>query len=471
MKKTILNILTSLTLLMILVGCGLNSKTTEDTSAKNTSDLLENLDKATNEEVSEEKESQKTSDPKKSDRENAKSRWQRSLAKEKNDKKAQAKLKKERAIADKEIKKDKKIISKNKEKDEDKEGAYTKIKAKFFGDTMAHIGQVQYALAYGGGDYDFSNQFSYIKDYVKDSDLAITNYETTSDPNKQYSGYPAFNTPANYLKNIKEAGFDVVTTANNHALDTDEEGVQTTIEAIKEAGLDFVGTKAKDSDKILYKEINGIKVAILAYTYGANGKEDLLDVRDEVSSLNYLNEENVKSDIEEAKKNSADFIIVYPHWGIEYESYPTDETIKLAHKMVDWGADLVIGNHPHVVQPVEVYKSEDGREGIIAYALGNFISKQSLEVSGDIRVEQALSIEVTLEKDKKTGKKKLSDMKLHPLWVGTNYDQYGASSKTYLCEDFLEGGSKYDLVDDNMRARIQQAYDMTIKTAKTEVKE
>ena len=103
--------------------------------------------------------------------------------------------------------------------------------------------------------------------------------------------------------------------------------------------------------------------------------------------------------------------------------------------------------------------------------MGNFISKQSLEVSGDIRVEQALSIEVTLEKDKKTGKKKLSDMKLHPLWVGTNYDQYGASSKTYLCEDFLEGGSKYDLVDDNMRARIQQAYDMTIKTAKTEVKE
>lgn len=471
MKKTILNILTRLTLLMILVGCGLNSKTTVENSAKNTSDLLENLDKATNEEVYEEKESQKTSDPKKSDRENAKSRWQRSLAKEKNDKKAQAKLKKERAIADKEIKKDKKTISKNKEKDEDKEGDYTKIKAKFFGDTMAHIGQVQYALAYGGGDYDFSNQFSYIKDYVKDSDLAITNYETTSDPNREYSGYPAFNTPANYLKNIKDAGFDVVTTANNHALDTDEEGVQTTIEAIKEAGLDFVGTKAKDSDKILYKEINGIKVAILAYTYGANGKEDLLNVRDEVSSLNYLNEENVKSDIEEAKKNSADFIIVYPHWGIEYESYPTDETIKLAHEMVDWGADLVIGNHPHVVQPVEVYKSEDGREGIIAYALGNFISKQSLEVSGDIRVEQALSIEVTLEKDKKSGKKKLSDMKLHPLWVGTNYDQYGASSKTYLCEDFLEGGSKYDLVDDNMRARIQQAYDMTMKTAKTEVKE
>lgn len=470
MKKTILNILTSLTLLMLLVGCGLNSKTTVDTSAKNTSDLLENLDKTTNEEVSKE-EGDKITDSKKSDRENAKSRWERSLAKEKNDKKAQAKEKKERAIADKEIKKDKKTISKNKEKDEDKEGDYTKIKAKFFGDTMAHIGQVQYALAYGGGEYDFSNQFSYIKDYVKDSDLAITNYETTSDPNKQYSGYPAFNTPASYLKNIKEAGFDVVTTANNHALDTDEEGVQTTIEAIKEAGLDFVGTKSKDSDKILYKEINGIKVAILAYTYGANGKEDLLDVRDEVSSLNYLKEENVKSDIEEAKKNSCDFIIVYPHWGIEYESYPTDETIKLAHKMVDWGADLVIGNHPHVVQPVEVYKSEDGREGIIAYALGNFISKQSLEVSGDIRVEQALSIEVTLEKDKKTGKKKLSDMKLHPLWVGTNYDQYGASSKTYLCEDFLEGGSKYDLVDDNMRARIQQAYDMTIKTAKTEVKE
>ena len=261
----------------------------------------------------------------------------------------------------------------------------------------------------------------------------------------------------------------MVTTANNHSLDTDEEGLQTTIEACKEAGLDYVGSKEKESDKILYKEINGMKIAILAYTYGANGKEDLLNLREEVDSLNYLHEENIKSDIEEAKANGADFIVVYPHWEIEYQSYPQESTVELAHNMIDWGADLVIGNHPHVVQPVEVYKNEDGKEGLIAYALGNFISKQSLEVSGDIRCEQALSIELSLNKNEKNGNKKISDIKLHPLWVGTNFDEYGASTKTYLCEDFLEGGDKYDLVDDNQRARIQQAYDMTMETAKTEV--
>lgn len=464
MKKTILNILTSLTLVLVLASCGLNSDAKLESSAKSTNDLLENLDNTNNTDV-EKNEISEISDHKKDERENAKSRWEKSLAREKKNDKAQAKLEKEDEIADKEIKKDKKIIA----KDEDKEEDYKKIKVKFFGDTMAHMGQVQYALAYGGGDYDFSNQFSYISDYVKDSDLAITNYETTTNPNREYSDYPAFNTPAAYLKNIKDAGFDVVTTANNHALDTDEEGVQTTIEAIKEAGLDFVGSKEKDSDKILYKEINGIKVAILSYTYGANGKEDLLVPRDEVACLNYLHEENVKSDIEEAKKNGADFVIVYPHWEIEYQSYPMDTTISLGHKMIDWGADLVIGNHPHVVQPVEVYKNDDGREGIIAYALGNLISKQSLEVSGDIRVEQGLSIEVNLEKNEKSGKKKISGMKLHPLWVGTNFDEYGASTKTYLCEDFLEGGKKYDLVDENQRARIQQAYDMTMDTANTEV--
>ena len=99
-----------------------------------------------------------------------------------------------------------------------------------------------------------------------------------------------------------------------------------------------------------------MKIAILAYTYGANGKEDLLNLREEVDSLNYLHEENIKSDIEEAKENGADFIVVYPHWEIEYQSYPQESTVELAHNMIDWGADLVIGNHPHVVQPVEVYK-------------------------------------------------------------------------------------------------------------------
>lgn len=484
MRKKIFNLITSLLLITSLTACGVNSNNNVEVSAKSIGDLIDNLDQSSTELASTDSTEGEKPKEKTSDREKAKANWKKSLAKEKeNDSKREKEREKdlesykEASIARKskdeakKKQKQKNIDQKHKDmdKEEDKDEDYAKVKVKFFGDTMAHLGQIQYAYSYGGGDYDFSNQFAYISDFVKDSDLSITNYETTSNPNREYAGFPAFNAPPVYLKNIKDAGFDVVTTANNHSLDTDEEGVQTTIAAAKEAGLDYVGSKEKESDKILYKEINGMKIAILAYTYGANGKEDLLNLREEVASLNYLHEEIIKSDIEEAKENGADFIIVYPHWEIEYQSYPQESTVELAHNMIDWGADLVIGNHPHVVQPVEIYKNEDGKEGLIAYALGNFISKQSLEVNGDIRCEQSLSIELSLNKNEKTGNKKISDIKLHPLWVGTNYDDYGASTKTYLCEDFLEGGDKYDLVDDNQRARIQQAYDMTMETAKTEV--
>lgn len=474
MRKKIINILTCILLMTSLTACGTNSNNNVEVSAKSTGDLIDNLDQSSTELASTDSTEGEKQKEKTSDREKAKANWEMSLAKEKeNDSKREKEREKdlesfkEESEAKKPEKKNKNP-RKDKDETEDKDEDYDKVKLKFFGDTMAHLGQIQYAYSYGEGDYDFSNQFAYISDFVKDSDLSITNYETTSNPNREYAGFPAFNAPPVYLKNIKDAGFDVVTTANNHSLDTDEEGVQTTIEAAKEAGLDYVGSKEKESDKILYKEINGMKIAILAYTYGANGKEDLLNLREEVDSLNYLHEENIKSDIEEAKTNGADFIIVYPHWEIEYQSYPQETTVELAHKMIDWGADLVIGNHPHVVQPVEIYKNEDGKEGLIAYALGNFISKQSLEVSGDIRCEQSLSIELSLNKNEKTGNKKISDIKLHPLWVGTNYDDYGASTKTYLCEDFLEGGDKYDLVDEYQRERIQQAYDMTMETATTE---
>ncbi|WP_306484043.1 CapA family protein [Anaerococcus sp.] len=474
MRKKIFNLITSILLITSLTACGNNSDNVE-VSAKSTGELIDNLDQTSTDLANTESTEKESSKEKTSDREKAKTNWEMSLAKEKeNDSKKEKEREKDlesfkksseaRKPKDKDEKK-----QKQKDKEDDLEEDYAKVKLKFFGDTMAHLGQIQYAYSYGGGDYDFSNQFAYISDFVRDSDLSITNYETTTNPNREYAGFPAFNAPPAYLKNIKDAGFDVVTTANNHSLDTDEEGVQTTIEAAKEAGLDYVGSKEKESDKILYKEINGIKIAILAYTYGANGKEDLLNLREEVDSLNYLHEENIKSDIEEAKENGADFIIVYPHWEIEYQSYPQESTVELAHNMIDWGADLVIGNHPHVVQPVEIYKNKDGKEGLIAYALGNFISKQSLEVSGDIRCEQSLSIELNLNKNEKTGNKKISDIKLHPLWVGTNYDDYGASTKPYLCEDFLEGGDKYDLVDEYQRERIQQAYDMTMETATTEV--
>ncbi len=452
MKNKRFRIMTIFLLVLLFAACS-NKDENIDTSPKSVDELINNMDNVIDESITTEKPSKK--EEVKEDRSEAKKNWEKSLAKNKDNEVKEEKPKK-------------KILN---FEEEDNEEYTKKARIKFFGDTMAHFDQVQYALNYGGGEYNFSNQFTYISDYVKDADLSITNYETTTNPNREYSGYPAFNTPAEYLKNIKDAGFDVVTTANNHTLDTDEEGVFSTIDAIENAGLDYVGTHKDDGERILYKDVNGIKVAILSYTYGCNGKVDLLTVREEVDSVNYIHDDLIKEDIKEAKDNGADFVIVYPHWEIEYESYPIQETVERGHKMIDWGADLVIGNHPHVVQPVEKYTTDDGREGLIAYALGNFVSMQSLESFGDARVEQSLSIDLNIELDDKTGKKKISEIKYNPLWVGTTYDEYGASVKTYKCEDFLEGGDKYDLVDENQRARIKQAYDMTMETVNTKVGE
>lgn len=441
MKKKFFRIFLSLTMALSLVACS-NNKDMEEISIKSVTDLITRLDNYQKHKEEEQR-----------------------LAEEKEKAKSQEASKKEASKEDIEEKARKEIAEESKKKPEIK-----KVKLKAFGDIMAHMAQIQYAYNKGGGEYDFSDQFTYLKDFVKDSDISIGNYETTTNPDLPVAGFPRFNVPAAYLKDLKETGFDIVSTANNHSMDTELEGVFSTMEAAKEAGLDYVGSFKDKSDRILFKEVKGIKLAFLAYTYGCNGRENLIVPREEVENLGYLSDEDqIKKDITRAKAQGADFVIVYPHWGIEYQSMPNEAQISLGRKMIDWGADLVIGNHPHVVEPVEIYQAEDGRKGLIAYALGNFISYQNYENNKDIRVEHSLALEIDLEKDMTSGNKKIADVKLHPIWVGTYYNEYGILIKNHLTEDFLEGGKYYDLVNENQRKRIQQAHDMTLEIANTGV--
>ena len=437
MRRKYFKILLSLLMTFGLVACS-NNKDGEEISIKTVTDLITRLDNY-----------QKAKEEEKK------------LAEEK----IQKVSKKEASKEDIEARARKEVSEEIKKKPDIK-----KVKLKAFGDIMAHMAQIQYSNNKGGGEYDFSDQFTYLKDFVKDSDIAIGNYETTTNPDLPIAGFPRFNAPAAYLRDLKDTGFDIVSTANNHSMDTELDGVFSTMEAAKEAGLDYVGSFKDKSDKILFKEVNGIKVGFLAYTYGCNGRENLIVPREEVENLGYLSDEDqIKKDIGRAKAQGADFVVVYPHWGIEYQSMPNEAQISLGRKMVDWGADLVIGNHPHVVEPVEIYQAEDGREGLIAYALGNFISYQNYENNKDIRVEHSLALEIDLEKDLTSGKKKIADVTFHPIWVGTYYNDYGISIKNHLTEDFLEGGKFYDLVNENQRARIQQAHDMTLEIANTGV--
>ena len=451
MKRKYLSIILSLVMVFTISACSNNNKS-EEPSITDVAGLISRLDtyqknKEEEKRLAEEREKEKTL------KEAKKNELKEKDAKAKIDQKVLEERAKEEIA-----------------KEEKKKPRIKKVKLKAFGDIMAHMVQIQYAQNKGGGDYDFTDQFTYLKDFIEDSDIAIGNYETTTNPDLPYAGFPRFNAPAAYLRDLKDTGFDIVSTANNHSMDTELEGVLSTMDSAKEAGLDYVGSFKDKTERILYKEVKGIKFAFLAYTYGCNGRENLVIPREEVENLAYLSdEEQIKKDIKRAKASGADFIVVYPHWGIEYQSMPNETQTRLGRNMIEWGADLVIGNHPHVVEPVELYEAKDGREGLIAYALGNFISYQNYENNKDIRVEHSLALEIDLEKDLTSGNKKISDVTFHPIWVGTYYNDYGISIKNHLTEDFLEGGKYYDLVNENQRARIKQAHDMTLEIANTGV--
>lgn len=451
MKKKYLSIILSLVMVFTISACSNNNKS-EEPSITDVAGLISRLDtyqknKEEEKRLAEEREKEKTL------KEAKKNELKEKDAKAKIDQKALE----ERATEE---------IT----KEDEKKPRIKKVKLKAFGDIMAHMVQIQYAQNKGGGDYDFTDQFTYLKDFIEESDIAIGNYETTTNPDLPYAGFPRFNAPAAYLRDLKDTGFDIVSTANNHSMDTELEGVLSTMDSAKEAGLDYVGSFKDKTERILYKEVKGIKFAFLAYTYGCNGRENLVIPREEVENLAYLSdEEQIKKDIKRAKASGVDFIVVYPHWGIEYQSMPNETQTRLGRNMIEWGADLVIGNHPHVVEPVELYEAKDGREGLIAYALGNFISYQNYENNKDIRVEHSLALEIDLEKDLTSGNKKISDVTFHPIWVGTYYNDYGINIKNHLTEDFLEGGKYYDLVNENQRARIKQAHDMTLEIANTGV--
>ena len=448
MKKKYLIIFLSLLMAFGLTACSNNNEESE-TKISSIGDLINSLDSYKKQE--EEKKL-----------EEARLEEEKAKKIEEENKKAEEKI--EEKIAQTEEK------QAGKEEGKPKKADIRKVKLKAFGDIMAHMAQIQYAYNKGGGEYDFSEQFVYMKEFVEDSDIAIGNYETTTNPDLPYAGFPRFNAPEAYLRDLKDTGFDIVSTANNHSMDTEIEGVFSTMDAAEEAGLDYVGSFKNKSDRILTKEINGVKFAFLAYTYGCNGRENLVIPREEIENIAYLSDEDqIKKDIGIAKAQGADFVVVYPHWGIEYQSMPSLEQINLGRNMIEWGADLVIGNHPHVVQPVEIYETEDGREGLIAYALGNFISFQNYENNKDIRVEHSLALEIDLEKDMTSGDKKIADVTFHPIWVGTYYDDYGTLIVNHLAEDFLEDGKYYDYVNENQRSRIKKAYDMTLEIANTGV--
>lgn len=287
-----------------------------------------------------------------------------------------------------------------------------------FGDIMMHTPQIK-AGSLGGNKYDFRSFFQEVKPYINQADLAIGNFEMTlAGPSKPYSGFPQFNAPDQIVDALKDTGVDVVSTANNHAMDTGEKGVIRTHQVVNEGGIQTTGTApSADERKPLIVEKNGIKVSFLAYTEHTNGlpvpqsKPYLVDRIGDTTQI--------AKDIAQAKQDGAELVCVSLHWGDEYARKPHPRQKEIANKLFKAGADVIFGSHPHVLQPMEKINM-DGKEKYIIYSMGNFVSNQS-----DPYTDEGIIVYVDIEKDPKTNQVKLKEFSYLPTFV----HKYNAKGK------------------------------------------
>ena len=343
----------------------------------------------------------------------------------------------------------------------------TSVRIMANGDLLYHIPIYRTALK-EDGTYDFHENFEYVKPWLKQADLVIGDFEGTVNKDHYLAGYPLFNAPGEVMDAIKDAGYQVLDLAHNHILDSQVEGVISTADAIEKAGMTPIGVythEPRDKAPIVIKEVKGIKVALLAYSYGFNGIEEHISREDYDNHLSDLNEEKMKAEIERAEKE-ADITVVMPQMGIEYQLEPTEEQKKLYHKMIDWGADIIFGGHPHVVEPAETVE-KDGDKKLIIYSMGNFLSNQRIETMQDEEnakwTERGVLMDVTIKK--KAGKTTIETAQAHPTWVNrTPKGTYSPEGyplyqyQTYILDDFIEGGKYRSQLDEETKERIDTAY-------------
>ncbi|MFA3783158.1 CapA family protein [Melioribacteraceae bacterium 4301-Me] len=281
------------------------------------------------------------------------------------------------------------------------------------GDLMCHSVQCNYAKT-NNGSFDFNPIFKFITKFIQNSDLSFGNLETVISGNKEkYSGYPLFNSPVEYLQAIKNAGFDILFTSNNHCLDKGETGLINTIEKIKEIGLINVGTfvSQKDRDSIRLINLKGINIAVLGYTFSTNG---IPLPKNKNFLVNIIDTNLIKSDINNAKAKKADLILVYYHFGDEYSGKPSKFQEKIVKKSIAYGASIILGSHPHVIQKVEKFKCNYGNidTGFVAYSLGNFVSNQRWRYS-----DAGMILQFTIVKNFSDDSIKIVMLSYVPTWV------------------------------------------------------
>ncbi|MDE5653572.1 MAG: CapA family protein [Muribaculaceae bacterium] len=248
----------------------------------------------------------------------------------------------------------------------------------FVGDAMQHGPQLKQALQEGGGKYyDYSRCFTLVAPIVQQADYAVVNLEVPLGGGPTYHGYPNFSAPDAYAIALRDAGFDLFLTSNNHCLDSGMKAARRTLTALDSIGVDHIGTYSttaqRDSLAPLIKNINGIKFAFLNYTYGTNG----IPPRDGME-VALIDRDRMAAEIEKSRKKGAEIVCVTVHWGLEYMMHENESQRDLAGFLIDRGADMIIGAHPHVIQPMQVVRNEkENKDVLVVYSLGNFLSNQN----------------------------------------------------------------------------------------------
>ncbi len=290
------------------------------------------------------------------------------------------------------------------------------------GDVMMHRREIATGFEAQSKSYHFDSFFTKVKPLLTKGDWVTANLETVladHDP-RGYTGYPEFNAPPELADALKNAGFNIITTANNHAMDRREHGVIRSLSNLHARGLITKGTAAskEESERIVKVDKNGISMAFLAYTYGTNG----IPVPEGKGYLvNLIVEDRIKKDIAAAKQDGADLVTIALHFGDEYHTGPNDFQKTLARHLIAAGADVILGSHPHVVQPYEFIEESgsegEKRKGVVIYSLGNFISDQDRYHSPYKPTDTGVIFEVKVKKHFPDGKTEIAGVETLPTYV------------------------------------------------------
>ncbi len=313
------------------------------------------------------------------------------------------------------------------------------VKLTLAGDLVMHTPLHDEALQ-PDGSYDYAPIFEDVAHYVEEADYALCCFEGAFTGDGKWTGYPLFHVPDDLAYSLKEVGFDLINMASNHAMDAWHEGIIRTLDVLDDAGLDHVGAyrtqEERDEDNgIVVKEINGVSIAFLNFTYGTNG----IPVDDTPYGLNVyttdymtycskVDYDMLDADMAAARALETDIIAVSVHWGGEYVTGATQYQRDLADYFFAQGADLVIGGHPHVPEPMELrtVTDEDGNErtGFLCYCLGNLLSCQTRRYT-----DLTCMVQLELTKDPATGETEISSCEYIPM-IMLNIGDFGISRQT-----------------------------------------